>query len=60
MDDLLLPLLALGAFWIWLGFNLSRLRDRYFPMMSDWVPLVFWFLLLMIPIGIAALNARPF
>ena len=53
-------LLVLGAFWIWLGFNLSRIRDRFFPGMGDWLPLVLWFLLLIIPIALVAWNARVF
>jgi uncharacterized membrane protein YhaH (DUF805 family) len=53
-------LLVLGALWIWLGFNLSRIRDRLFPGMGDWVPLVLWFLLLIIPIAVVAWNTRVF
>ena len=53
-------LLVLGAFWIWLGFNLGRIRDRFFPGMGDWLPLVLWFLLLIIPIVIVAWDARVF
>lgn len=53
-------LLALCALWVLLGFNLSKIRDRHFPMMPDWVPLVVWFLLLIVPFALAALNARPF
>lgn len=37
-------LLVLGALWVWLGFNLLNIRDRFFPMMSDWLPMVLWFL----------------
>lgn len=46
--------LVLGALWVWLGFNLSNLRDRYFPGLHDWVPLVLWFLLAIIPIAAIA------
>jgi hypothetical protein len=53
-------LLVLGALWVWLGFSLGRIRDRYFPGMGDWWPLVIWFSLLIIPIAYAAWNARVF
>lgn len=53
-------LLALGALWVWLGFNLSNLRDRYSPGTSDWVILVFWFMLAIIPIAFIAWTTRPF
>lgn len=55
-----LLLLVLGALWVWLGFNMHSIRDRHFPMMSDWVPLFVWFLLLIVPVALAALNAGPF
>lgn len=53
-------LLVLGALWVWLGFNLSRIRDRLFPGVGDWVPLVLWFLLLIIPIALIAWDALGF
>ncbi|MEO9826969.1 MAG: hypothetical protein ABJF50_21425 [Paracoccaceae bacterium] len=52
--------LILGALWVWLGFNLSNIRDRHFPGVHDWVLLVFWFLMAILPIAFIAWKAGSF
>lgn len=46
--------LILGALWVWLGFAMSNIRDRRFPGVQDWVLLVSWFLLAIVPIAAIA------
>lgn len=55
-----LLLLAIGALWVWLGFSLGKIRDKHFPMMADWVPLLVWFLMMIVPVALMAWNAGPF